>query len=96
MNNDLISREAAINYIKSVFCKGCNNYDGIRCRACEVDDVLGVIDDVTTVDAVEVVRCKDCAEYIPWLDGERICGRMGSYHGDTKPDDYCSRGRKRE
>lgn len=48
-----------------------------------------------TIDAVEVVRCKDCAEYRPWLFGDRICGLLGSYYGNTKPDDYCSKGRKR-
>ena len=47
------------------------------------------------VDAVEVVRCKDCEEYIPWLYGWRICGRVGSYHGNTEPDDFCSRGRRK-
>ena len=46
-----------------------------------------------TIDAVEVVRCKDCKEYIPWGDG-RICGLIGSYFGNTKPNDFCSRGAK--
>lgn len=43
----------------------------------------------------EVVRCKDCCEYDEWL-GEHICVRLGSYHGETKPDDYCSYGRRKE
>lgn len=54
MNNDLISREAAIDHVKSVFCKGCNNYDGIRCRSCEVEDVLDVFEGVPPVDAEPV------------------------------------------
>lgn len=40
-----------------------------------------------------VVFCRDCEEYIEWLDGQRICGMMGSYYGNTEPDDYCSRGK---
>lgn len=44
------------------------------------------------VPVVEVVQCKDCVEYIPWLKGERVCGRIGSYFGNTKPNDFCSRG----
>jgi hypothetical protein len=52
---------------------------------------LREIETSPTVDAVEVVRCKDCEEYIPWLEG-RICGRIGSYFGNTKPDDFCSSG----
>lgn len=59
------------------------------------DELANALKHAPTVDAVEVVRCKDCAEYMPWLYGEKICGLLGSYHGDTKPDDYCSRGRKR-
>ena len=43
------------------------------------------------VDAVEVVRCKNCENYIPWLDG-MICSRIGSYYGDTDPNDFCSKG----
>lgn len=46
-------------------------------------------------DIVKVVRCKDCCEYDEWL-GEHICVRLGSYHGETKPDDYCSYGRRKE
>lgn len=56
---------------------------------------VDVIKEVPTVDAVEVVRCKDCEEYIPWLYGWYICGRVGSHHGNTKPDDFCSRGRRK-
>ena len=43
-----------------------------------------------------VVFCRDCSEYIEWLDGQRICGMMGSYYGNTKPDDYCSRGKAKD
>ena len=47
--------------------------------------------DTAAVDAVPVVRCKDCAFYIPWGNEEKICGRVGGYYGKTKPDDFCSR-----
>ena len=30
------------------------------CRACWIDDIKGEVEDAPTVDAVEVVRCKDC------------------------------------
>ena len=46
-------------------------------------------------DAVEVVRCKDCKEYMPW-NGSNICGRFGSYYGATKPNDFCSYGERSE
>ena len=43
------------------------------------------------VDAVEVVRCKECECYIPWNIG-RICAKSASFYRDTNPDDFCSRG----
>lgn len=49
-----------------------------------------------TVDAVPVVRCKDCKEYISRWNGDYICGRIGSYYGNTKPDDFCSYGERSE
>ena len=56
--------------------------------------VLECLDFVPEVDAVEVVRCKDCVHYRPWLYGDKICGRLESYYDKKQPDDYCSRGRK--
>lgn len=57
--DDLISREAAIEAIKA-YCNGCDNYNGVRCRACNFEDAMIAVDSVLAVDAVEVVRCKDC------------------------------------
>ena len=54
-----------------------------------------VINNAPAVDAEPVIRCKDCEEYIPWGDGY-ICGLIGSYFGNTKPDDFCSRAVKKD
>lgn len=48
-----------------------------------VADIL--IEDAPTIDAVEVVRCKDC-QYHEWCIPKQ--GRS--------EDDYCSRGKRRE
>ena len=45
--------------------------------------------------AADLVRCKECKEYGEWLDG-KICMRLGSYYGNTKPDDFCSYGERKE
>lgn len=50
----LIDANARIEEIKKAYCTGCESYGGIRCRACWVDDAIGLIDDATTVAAVEV------------------------------------------
>lgn len=46
-------------------------------------DIKAAIDDAPTVDAVEVIRCKDCA-------GKKACDIWGCYLDD---DDFCSHGR---
>ena len=47
-----------------------------------------------TVDAVEVVRCKDCIYYGDHGDGEMACAMMILY--PNKPTDYCSLGERKE
>ena len=52
----LIDANALIEEIKKADCTSCENYGGVRCRACWVDDAIGLIDDAPTVEAVEVVH----------------------------------------
>jgi len=47
-----------------------------------------------TVDAVEVVRCKDCKHYKEY-DGEIECWARPMLF-PREPDDYCSMGERRE
>ena len=49
--------------------------------------VMTVIECAPTVDAVEVVRCKDCKS---WKNGD--CYRQEL----TRPDDFCSYGERRK
>lgn len=80
--DDLISREAALKAIKA-YCNGCDNYNGVRCRACNFDDAMIAVDSVSAVDAVEVVRCKDCAySAIDAKTGQMMC----ALNGEIKPD----------
>ena len=55
-------------------------------------EMLGYQTDGSPKDMVEVVRCKDCAEYQEW-DGGKICMRLGSYYGDVPPDWFCADGK---
>lgn len=51
-----------------------------------------IVRDAPTVDAVEVVRCKDC-KHLMFSDcyGECRAARMGI----VKPDDFCSYGERK-
>lgn len=61
------------------------------------NDVLDYIDSTCTVDAVPVVRCKDCTHTTLYKDSEglyctNICG-LSTYVMD---DDYCSYGERND
>lgn len=69
-----------------------------------ISGIENVIDDCPTIDAVPVVRCKDC-KYRTWFAPYYGCGNFESpfyvaVDKDvaimTKPDDYCSYGERRD
>lgn len=63
----------------------------VRKEAVEIIEDL-CIKDAPTVDAVEVVRCKDCEN---WDGEEHWCSIRDSYGWDYKPNDFCSYGDKK-
>ena len=46
-----------------------------------------------SIDAVPVVRCKDC-KYLMFSDCYGECGK--GHMGIVRPDDFCSRGERKE
>ena len=48
-----------------------------------------VLDKMPTIDAVTVVRCKDCKYW--YQDFEGKCIASTPYGTDTDPDEFCSR-----
>ena len=67
-------------------------YDAIT-----LNGIIKALKEATTVDAVEVVRCKDCKHYEYCEDGEGyFCCSPYGLHSDTAADDFCSYGERRE
>ena len=82
-----------------------------RCEDCERDarecqydqiytrmDFCGWLDDAEIIDAVHVVRCKDCKFWRddnPRVNGYHCCYRMHNIF-PMKESDFCSRGERRE
>ena len=68
-------------------------YDAIA-----LDGIIKALKEAPTVDAVEVVRCKDCQWYAPNHDGSWIGCAFDTRNPDDepKPDDFCSYGERRE
>ena len=92
----LIDADKRIAEIKQLYCDGCDNYGGAKCRACWVDDAMCLIDDATAADAVEVVRCKECAK-----DGLFTCpicfieNKTLNFINHS-PDFYCGEGERKD
>ena len=61
--------------------------------------VLEWIDKAPTIDAVEVVRCKDCKHYMPqkksahWENRASYCNRFVRIK--VRPNDFCSYGERK-
>ena len=80
--------------------------DAKRCRpilACLADivDIEWLVKDQPTVDAVEVVRCKDCKHISTASWGEKFCVRKridGVYVelSNLRADDFCSYGERKD
>ena len=58
------------------------------------------IDRTPTIDAVEIVRCKDCKHYMPqkksahWENRANYCNRVVTIK--VRPDDFCSYGERKD
>ena len=70
----------------------------------KADDIYKALDEAPTVDAVEVVRCKDCVYYQEGklLAPNKFCFRLKHPKENRQigynfsPDDFCSYGERRE
>jgi hypothetical protein len=102
---EYINRNELLEMMQKGYCGTCNNYSGILCRSCLMDDALRDIEDAPAADVVEVVRCKDCKHWSgedtkDYLFGERWgeCHRpFGSYGCENSTEnDFCSYGERRE
>lgn len=61
------------------------------------DFVIEQMQRIPTIDAVPVVRCKDCQSWqeIPWSNGEMVCKCWADWL-PTGPDDFCSCGERKD
>ena len=69
-------------------------YDNEFAVLCPLDEVSGVVDACPTVDAVPVVRCKDCKHRIYKDMGEEIgeIGGCGLFNCAMPNEGFCSHG----
>ena len=92
----LIDADNRIAEIKKMYCDDCDNYGGVKCRACWVDDTMCLIDDAPTVDAVEVVRCLDCRFYTHVDNRIGKCVFLIGEHQYVVQNGYCYLGERKD
>ena len=59
-------------------------------------ELMGCIEDAPTVDAVPVVRCRECIAYTPVDDNTGKCVFLIGEHQYVVPDGYCYLGERKE
>lgn len=79
---------ADIDALKQTFCAECDH--SIKCEDCDIDYHFEHL--APTVDAVEVVRCKDCR----WFENDGYHTNCQIMQFCVETEDYCSRGERRE
>jgi hypothetical protein len=94
----LIDADALIKQQHEIL--GCDPmyYQGLE--ASKSQYLIEFLERAQTVDAVPVVRCRECKSHGTLKSGELFCGKIktgiyGYYH-TVKADDYCSYGAKME
>ena len=85
----LINREALLSYA-DLWASCGEHYTA--------EDVIMMIKTAPTVDAVPVVRCRECKHYgTADFDGNILCGcTLHSAMVDITPDSFCSYGKRKE
>ena len=87
------------NYGMKDDCADCDKELRGKSKACEFDrvytkmDFCGWLDDAPTVDAVKVVRCKDCKFYHRMTAETGICKLACRHLGN---DGFCSEGERKD
>ena len=75
----------------------CYEIGEAPCRACDIGDTVDYFldEDISpTVDAVSVVRCKDC-KHQNWVNAETGCIVCKFGRGTNAPDWFCADGESR-
>lgn len=83
---DLVDRGRVMNDLFDAHPIGFNN-----------DDISDAFKNAPTIDAVEVVRCKDCIWYQSnWIMEQDVCGRIMHNALRVSPNFFCQRGEREE
>lgn len=80
--SEFIDREKAIANIKAAYCCGCEHYNGVRCRACQIMDAMDVLEDQPAV-VPDVQRWRKTSENPP-TEKDAAYGKVIAIYTDAK------------
>lgn len=89
---EYIDRQAAIAEIKRIYCTDCFNYNGVKCRACDFENAMDVLEDMPKADVAPVrhghwIDCED--EYSSYVRCS-VCGdEYTNWEADCAHTDFC-------
>ena len=86
MKDDMISRQAAIDYINRALPDWSE----------DKESAIDCLDNIPAVDAVPVVRCKDCKYSKHWYRDKRICFLWHETGIDVFEDGYCNYAKRQQ
>ena len=72
------------------------NWERDRGRMFDADYFIFTIEHAPTIDAVPVVRCKDCKCWTEWSNGAGSCSRFALDWIGTDADDFCSMAERKD
>ena len=89
----LIDADALIEDIKSFW--DWDSIDGITATTV-LKQAMTDISHAPTIDAEQVVWCKDCKCWTEWSNGTGSCSRFALDWVGTDADDFCSMGERKD
>lgn len=96
---DLIEKNELLQKMGRYFCRSCDNNEGLKCRECEAGIAGDFVADAPIIDAVPVVRCKDCKHSYRSSGsstGYRChCWGMWGEDHEVEADGFCHIGERR-
>ena len=82
----LIDADALIESIKRVYCTECNNYGGVRCKACGTGDAIDMIDDAPTALTEKDILAVRAVAYGAKTNKKLVAGYFTVYNDDKSVD----------
>lgn len=92
----LIDADKFIENCKEIIADGWNQQSGPSSWARAYEDVIDEVEAQPTVDAVEVVRCKDCVHFAMFKDSVKKVGICKMGYGYCIENDFCSFGERKD